>query len=148
MKPHSFLGKGEYNIELYGVPKTNWASDDAFNIGDFNRIKNNLLVLENYIGGQNTWYDLGDDITSTEGTWNPTYFTNIERNLSKMNGKVTVDNSFSSRTYYAGGPFIKYDRLNQIEQDTLALRDALSVKRSNGSILGVALGLDMGIGDL
>ena len=99
-------------------PKTNWAISDRFNIGDYNRIKNNLQYLidkteQLFKPFEHT--DMGADITTYTGYRTAAQFNAIEKNLENMN-KAALNRDYGvTKTYYSNGVFIKYDELNRIE---------------------------------
>lgn len=113
------------------TPKTDWASTDAFNIVDYNRIRNNLLFLHeqaSYITVPFPIVDMGEDYVVGEDedkVWLVDIFNAIESNLDTIN-QHTFNYDFGQRTYfYENGLFIKASELNRIESASLEIHDAL-----------------------
>lgn len=116
-------------------PKTNWKSTDYFNIGDYNRIKNNLIYLSTEIGKYIkpiSLSDMGSDITSYDGIWAHTQFNTIENNVSKIASVTEV--SFTPKQFFPNGVFITWDELNRIEE---ACKNAYKYVKSNTSCIPI-----------
>ena len=107
------------------TPKTNWTDTDRFNIGDFNRIKNNLQYLHDeseLIYGQYTIESMGTDISSYAGFWDVDLFNAIENNLQTINEHMINEPIGTKMTFYPNGVFIGYAELNRIESASLTLK--------------------------
>lgn len=106
-------------------PKTDWQKDDKFNFSDYNRIKNNLLVLSEaieIIKKDIKIENMGADIESYTECWKVSVFNSFERNLATIANeieKIYEKDYGKSQTFYPNGVFIKYDELNRIESATL-----------------------------
>lgn len=133
------------------TPKTDWKVEydesgvyvgDYFNVGDYNRIKNNLVYLRDlavtFIGVVPT-IPVGVDkhypINGSPDFDNDNFFAD-EINLIE-NGLYTLDQLMpyagfgEKKTYYDNGLFIDYKELNRIENAELNLYNLL-----NSSIAG------------
>ena len=109
----------------WSTPKTDWTASDSFNIGDYNRIKNNLQYLHDEsenIFGQYAIIDMGADISSYAGFWDVDLFNAIETNLQTINENMLNIPIGQKMTFYANGVFIGYAELNRIENATLTLK--------------------------
>lgn len=99
-------------------PKTNWIKTDYFNIGDYNRIKNNLIhiremALELY---PNVPYgNMGKDKTYTDYYY-PDEINVLEDNLESINLNTFPRDIGETKAYYENQPFIDYEELNRIEK--------------------------------
>ena len=109
-------------------PKTNWSVNDRFNIGDFNRIKNNLNYLRDKVVQLIRPLDISDmgaDMTSYSEYWNVDIFNLFETNLEKIAKNSYGKNYGESLRFFENGGFIKYDELNRIESATLDIYNML-----------------------
>lgn len=109
-------------------PKTNWSVNDRFNIGDFNRIKNNLNYLRDKVVQLIRPLDISDmgaDMTSYSEYWNVDIFNLFETNLEKIAKNSYGENYGESLRFFENGGFIKYDELNRIESATLDIYNML-----------------------
>ena len=101
------------------TPKTDWTSTDRFNYGDFNRIKNNLMII--YTMAQTVFNvsfpidDMGSDISSYVARYEFSRFNAIENNLDTINANSYNLDIGTKQTFYANGIFIMARELNRIE---------------------------------
>lgn len=112
----------------WSTPKTNWTATDSFNIGDYNRIKNNLKYLHDeseIIYGSYTITDMGSDIASYAGFWDVAKFNIIEQNLITINQHMNGDNIGQALTFYPNGVFITFTELNRIEGVSARLKSII-----------------------
>lgn len=140
-------GGGFMAIE-WTEPKTNWVSDDRFNIDDFNRIKNNLEHLhEKAIAMYRNFEiaNMGDDITSFESYWNVAFFNAFESNVETINKTIYTQDYGISQRFFENGPFIKWDELNRIERACFSMKDVLDRQESGLIKLSFRLGNMKGI---
>lgn len=150
MKPNCFFGKSSPGINI-NLSLKDWTADDRFNISDFNRIKENLSKLfgEQVKIGYSSYDDYIsiDDISTYTGVWIVDDFNKLEKltditiNSNKSNKEVYP------KTYYAGGQFVTYDHLNEIEEACSRRRELLMAYKistvANSSPLGmITLGKD------
>lgn len=108
-------------IEGYIEPKTNWASDDKFNIADYNRILNNLKAISSTIEKvykQVETVDMGDEIPeeSYSTYWDVKYFNAFEKNVATLETFLGIEATGFSKTFYPNGVFIDWQELNRIEK--------------------------------
>jgi len=113
------------------TPKTDWASSDAFNIEDYNRIRNNLTCLHELAETITLPFsieDMGEDYeeeTDEDKMWDVSIFNAIEDNLDTIN-EHTFNFDFGLKTtFYANGVFIRYTELNRIESASLQMYEAI-----------------------
>ncbi len=112
------------------TPKTNWAKTDIFAYTDYNRIRNNLLYLNDLL---NERYpetaqslDLGNALAFSSD-YSPSQFNAFEDALESFT-RVGLDaNIGSKKTYKGNDPFIGYGELNRLESCCLRWFDKLDV---------------------
>lgn len=128
MKPNNLFGKNSPGINI-NLSIKEWTKDDKFNISDFNRIKENLSKLfnEQVKIGYSDYDDYIniDDYSDYEGVWNVKDFNDLEKLTDITINSDSTLNSFTPKTYYAGGQFVTYDHLNEIEKACKTRRDLL-----------------------
>ena len=110
--------KIEIAVASWIAPKVNWVSTDRFGIKDFNRIRNNIIALQELIEpdfGVLELVSMGEELTQYTGRWQVEHFNAFERNLEIFNQYLPLDNFGTSQSFYYNGMFIKYDELNRIE---------------------------------
>lgn len=118
-------------IVTWEQPKTDWKRTDKFNFTDYNRIKNNLLILSEMITiikKDIKIEDMGDDIEDYTEYWNVSVFNKFEKNLEKITKeieKIYEKDYGKSQTFFANGVFIKFDELNRIESATLDIYEKI-----------------------
>lgn len=129
-----FMGVGYVgNTIFWTAPKTNWQSDDRFNIADYNRIKWNLEYLHKKASELYRYFDLqymGDDIylgdkNAYTTRWDVADFNAFEQNLENINKNIFTKDYGIAQRFYANAPFIKWDELNRIESATLNMKKIL-----------------------
>lgn len=117
-------------------PKTDWYgatvngvySGDKFNATDFNRIKNNLVYLNELA---NTLYstfvidDVGDDKTYTSYLY-ASEINKLEANLETINVNTVSQDYGETVTYCANGNTMDYTELNRLESATLDIYNKLN----------------------
>lgn len=109
-------------------PKTDWAITDRFNYADFNRIKNNLLWLQekaNELYRSFEMADMGEDMTSYEEYYDVDYFNAFESNLDTINSEIYTQDFGVAQRFFENAPFIQYEEVNRIESATLKMRNLL-----------------------
>lgn len=114
--------RGLSEATTYITPSGRWKIGDRFNAVDYNRIKNNLYVLNNLV---NEVYcpleigDMGDDKNFTSWFY-AKEFNLFEKNLETINGAAFGENIGETKTFFANGPFIDYTELNRLEDAMLS----------------------------
>ena len=109
------------------TPKTDWAISTPFTYVDYNRIRNNLLYLNDKF---NEMYpntarelDLGDAKTGYTNEYFPSEFNAFEEALISFE-RIGQNANIGSRNYYkSNGDFISYNDLNRIESCCLRWND-------------------------
>lgn len=107
---------------VWQTPKTDWTADDRFNISDYNRIKNNLLYLQELGNEIYTWFtieNMGADKTSYAEYWKPSEFNLFESNLELIKNAFPASDIGTRKTFFENAPFIDYIELNRIESAML-----------------------------
>ena len=115
-------------MATWTTPKTDWAVTDSFNIGDYNRIKNNLTYLHEeseHIYGAYAIVDMGANITTYNGYWDVDKFNAFESNLDTINQHMLSLDIGTKLTFYPNGGFIGFAELNRIESACLLLKSAI-----------------------
>lgn len=124
-------------------PKTDWnANSDKLNIGDYNRIKNNLTYLHEYANELYVPFDtedMGEDATYPI-FWDVDKFNAFERNLDEINKKIYTQDFGVPQTFYPNGVFIQADELNRIESAMLSMKDVLDRQKEGVRRLPFRLG--------
>lgn len=131
------------------TPKINWAETDPVNITDFNRIRNNILIvmglLSSLYGGLEI-SDMGDEMTSYADAYSVDAFNAIEDNIEVMGRYLTDYDVGYKMTFYPNGKFIKYTELNRIERITKQYENQVDAWLKGLTRLPKVLGRkDMGI---
>lgn len=124
-------------------PKTDWVSGDAFNLTDYNRIKNNLSYLHEL--AESLWHpfsidDMGEDVTDYRTAWDVDVFNAWERNLDTIDRNIFWQDFGTGQTFFENGKFIDYKELNRIEAATVAMKDVLKRQMSGLRRLSFRLG--------
>lgn len=108
------------------TPKTDWIKSDEFTIVDYNRIRNNLLYINDML---NERYpdkaqplDLGDAMIYS-GDYYPSKFNAFEDALESFTRIGTNVNIGSKKTFKGNDPFIGYKELNRLEECCLRWHD-------------------------
>lgn len=106
-------------MATWQTPKTDWIPTDRFNYNDFNRIKNNLLVIydmaRTVFNVSFSIDDMGNDISSYSARYEFSRFNAIENNLDTINTHSYNLDIGTKQTFYANGAFIIARELNRIE---------------------------------
>lgn len=99
------------------TPKTDWTANDRFNIGDYNRIKNNLYIIVGLISSLYEYIeceDMGEDISDYTSFWNVDNFNILETNVEIVSHFIEGVTPYK-QTFYPNGKFISFTELNRIE---------------------------------
>lgn len=101
------------------TPKTDWTKSDGFAYTDYNRIKNNLVYINDML---NDLYpdlavplDLGNDLDYS-ANYTPSQFNAFEEALELFKRVGTDMNIGDKKTFFGNSPFIDYNELNRIEK--------------------------------
>lgn len=142
------ISKKSVNVSLWHKPKTNWVATDRFNFIDYNRIKNNILYLQQFaISMWNDFniQDMGEDITEYTAFWDVDIFNLFESNLELINENIFTQDFGVSQRFFENGPFIKWDELNRIEGAILSMNEILENQKAALEKLSFRLGNWKGI---
>ena len=118
----------EIEVSIWHTPKTDWKPTDRFNFVDYNRIKNNLLWLQEKVSVLYSSFeleDMGEDITDYLAYWKVQYFNSLEKNLDIINNQMFTKDYGMAQRFFENGPFIQWTELNRIESAILNMRDIL-----------------------
>ena len=101
------------------TPKTDWDISDKFTYSDYNRIRNNLLYINDKLNelfpDSATTLDLGNTKSGYANDYHPSEFNAFEEALKSFE-RIGETYNIGNRTYYRGNePFIGYADLNRIE---------------------------------
>ena len=125
------------------TPKTDWVSTDRFNKEDYNRIRNNLLCLHDFVQllYPKQWYaNLGNEITSYAALLHADMLNAMEEELELLNQSSLVLSIGSRVTFYDNGRSIDYEELNRIESAQLRLYEGLHYAAEGMQMLPIVLG--------
>lgn len=113
---------------MWITPKTNWTSSDYFNIGDYNRIKNNLVWLQgmiNQVYSPVSISPMGNDKTYSSYIY-ADEFNLFETNLELMKDWIVPLGISGGILYSENAPTPNYMELNRIESATLKMYNNLT----------------------
>lgn len=134
------------------TPKTDWSAQysdtglfigDFFNIGDYNRIKNNLLYLREL--ATQLMHNVPEIVVGEDKESYEEYFYADEINLIEDALEI-IDNFIDwvdfgdKQVFYDNGRFIDADELNRIESAELKLYDLLTNSIAGKLRLAIRLG--------
>lgn len=142
------------------TPKTDWAAmhdesgvfiGDFFNVGDYNRIKNNLVIIRDLamqVMGNVPETPVGVDkhypINGSPDFDNDNFFADeinqIEDGLAALDNVMPFVDFGQKKTYYDNGRFIDYQELNRIESAEAQLYELLTNSISQKARLAFRLG--------
>ncbi|MCB6610185.1 hypothetical protein V3C10_04350 [[Clostridium] symbiosum] len=108
---------------MWQEPKTNWSATDFINVGDYNRIKNNLAEIRDLAV---TVYPSFSIIVNPDKKVSEYPYADeinqLEENLETIRGHTLPSlQTGSKKTFYANQPYIKFDELNRLESACLLL---------------------------
>lgn len=99
------------------TPKTDWDKASRLNARDYNRILNNLRMLEALVNA--VYCTLALEEMGADKEYSSWYFARefnvIERNLAAVNQAAFRKEIGGTKTFFDNGPFIDYAELNRIE---------------------------------
>lgn len=104
---------------MWQQPKTDWKADDFFNIGDFNRIQENLNEIRSR--ALTLWPDfefeaMGDGKTYEDYAFYADEINRFESNIEKIRAGTFLFSTGEKQTFYDNQPFIDWTELNRIEE--------------------------------
>lgn len=104
-------------------PKTDWVGTDYVNVADYNRIRNNLLYLNDKVNGlfpPEVTADLGEEKTVSDYYY-ASEFNAFEDLLESINNRAYRYDIGTKQTFRQLGRFIDSTELNRIEKACLRL---------------------------
>lgn len=109
---------------MWQQPKTNWQSNDFFNIEDYNRIKGNLNEIRTQ--ALLLWPDFEFEEMGDDKTYQDYGFYADEINRFEANVDHICDGTFpftvgERQVFYDNQPFINWKELNRIESACLTM---------------------------
>ena len=125
--------------------KTDWKSDDYFNIADYNRIVGNIEYLREQASelfGAITLKDVPTSKTVNDKIF-ASEITAIESNVYLLNTKTYKFTKYEvgeQKRYTANGKTQNYEDMNRIEELIIKLYDTMTVHKANITRLAVRLG--------
>lgn len=104
---------------MWQTPKTDWASDDYFNIQDYNRIKGNLNEIRSQ--ALTLWADfpfeeMGGDKSYWDYGFHADEINRFEANVDHICAGTFPFAVGERQTFYDNQPFIDWRELNRIEE--------------------------------
>lgn len=99
-------------------PKTDWKSDEFFNIQDYNRIKGNLNEIRSQaliLWPDFPFEEMGEDKSYEDYGFHADEINRFEANLDHICAGTFSFAVGSRQTYYDNQPFIDWKELNRIE---------------------------------
>ena len=131
---------------MWQQPKTDWQTDDPFNIEDYNRIKNNLNELR--IMALELWMDfefeeMGEDKSYQDHSYYADEINKFEDNLDHICVGTFPFKIGEKKQYRDNQPFIKWDELNRIESASLNMYQNIRSGIDSRPMLEFTLGGDI-----
>lgn len=105
------------------TPKTDWSATDHVSASDYNRIINNLQVLQELakkLYGNINLESMGENVDRSIKP-RPSMFNHIENNLETINEHTLNLDIGETKTYTSNGRTIDYNEFNRIEEGMLRL---------------------------
>ncbi len=104
---------------MWQQPKTDWQPSDFFNIGDYNRIKGNLVEIRTL--ALTLWPDFPFENMGADKTYQDYGFHADEINKFENNVEHICEGTFpfvvgEKQIFYDNQPFIDWQELNRIEE--------------------------------
>lgn len=132
------------------TPKTDWISEDFFNIEDYGRIVNNIAYLKIFakkvliLEGVEFSEDIVNDKTYSSLIY-ASEINAIEDKLDELNTKTYSLNIGEKKTYYPNQKTMNYEELNRIESACLNIYETLIAQINALNRLSFTLGRQKGI---
>lgn len=129
-------------------PKTNWTSQDFFNIEDYNRIIGNIAYLKELVIELFTQPNLDENSVDEKDYTSMIYASEInaiENNLEQINQSSYSLEIGETKTYYPNEKTMNYEELNRIESACLLIYNTLVAHKNALKRLSFTLGGQKGI---
>ena len=129
--------------DWYGAMVDNVYTGDRFNYTDFNRIKNNLVYLEElskelyYVDYAND--DIDDAVLG--GYPYASTFNKLEGNWARINDETIKADREATKTWYTNGSMPTYVDYNRLEQGCLKMYESLTHLHDNRRTLTFNFGI-------
>lgn len=104
---------------MWQQPKTDWQTDDFFNIEDYNRIKENLNEIRSMalkLWPDFPWEEMGQDKSYEDYGFYADEINHFEANIDQICVGTFPFVVGSRQTFYDNQPFIDWKELNRIEE--------------------------------
>lgn len=114
-------------------PKTEWKSDDRFNISDYNRIKGNIEYLHSLAQELYRYFsipELGEDKLDYADYFYAREFNNMEDGLEKINQIIYSQDIGEKQIFVDNGVFIDWKELNRLESASLKMYELLNTQKA------------------
>lgn len=103
---------------MWQPPKTDWKSNDFFNIQDYNRIKENLKEIQSLavtLWPDFSLEDMGADKTYQDYGFYADEINKFESNLERICAGTFPFQIGERQTFYENQPFVDWKELNRLE---------------------------------
>ena len=104
---------------MWQQPKTDWQTDDFFNIEDYNRIKENLNEIRSMalkLWPDFPWEEMGQDTSYEDYGFYADEINHFEANIDHICAGTFPFVVGSRQTFYDNQPFIDWKELNRTEE--------------------------------
>lgn len=122
--------------------KTNWTQDDYFNAEDYNRIKNNIAYIRNYMNElfiNLPGVELGED-KNYESMIYAKEINAIEEALDGINANSYMLDVGEKQVFYTNGTTPKWTEFNRIESAIELIAETMTAHENSLPKLNLALG--------
>ena len=127
---------------MWQEPKTDWTSEDFFNVEDYNRIRGNIEVIRVLVKELYVSFHL-DDI-SEEKTYRDYIYADeinaIEQNLEAICKNAYPFDIGERKVYYPNQPATDWKEYNRIESACLVIYKNLMGQKAGKTRLAITLG--------
>lgn len=127
---------------MWQEPKTDWTSEDYFNMDDYNRIRGNIEVIRELVKELYVSFPL--DEISEEKTYNDYIYADeinaIEQNLAAICEHAYPFEIGERKTYYPNQPAADWKEYNRIESACLLMYKKLKGQKAGKTRLAITLG--------
>jgi len=114
---------------MWQQPKTDWKSGEYFNIGDYNRIKNNLNEIREralVLWKDFEFEDMGNDKSYADISFFADEINKFENNIDLICAGTYPFALGERKVFYENTPFIDWIELNRIESACLKLYETFT----------------------
>lgn len=104
-------------------PKTDWQENNYFNPEDYNRIKNNLIIIRQLAVEAWSYFEIEE--MGEDKTYSDYYYADeinrFEDNIEKIREHTLPFQTGDRQVFYENQPFIDWKELNRIEKACLLI---------------------------